>query len=195
LPHFFVSSKDIQGKKALITGPLAHHLKGPLRMKSGERIHLVDEKMRGYHVVLDGIGRNEISGEVIGEDEGRVSDTAVILAQAIIKGKRMDLIVQKATELGIMEIIPIITERSVVRPTTSGGIKDMRRWQIIAEEASRENSQFIYRLSMERCRAHINHMQAILYMGEGAGVDVAEALRQMMHVLDIELSHNLENMA
>ena len=61
--------------------------------------------------------------------------------------------------------------------------------------AARENSQFIHRLSMERCRAHINHMQAILYMGEGAGVDVAEALRQMMHVLDIELSHNLENMA
>jgi 16S rRNA (uracil1498-N3)-methyltransferase len=142
LPHFFISSKDIQGKKALITGPLAYHLKGPLRMKSGERIHLVDEKMRGYHCVLKDIGRSDISGEVIGEDEGRVSDTVVTLAQAIIKGKRMDLIVQKATELGITEIIPIISERSVVRPTPSVGIKDMRRWQIIAEEASQQSERW-----------------------------------------------------
>ena len=142
MPHFFISSNDIQGKTALITGPLAHHLKGPLRMKSGERIHLVDEKMRGYHVVLKDIGRSDISGEVIGEDEARVSDTAVTLAQAIIKGKRMDLIVQKATELGIMEIIPIISERSVVRPTPSSGIKDMRRWQIIAEEASQQSERW-----------------------------------------------------
>lgn len=60
--------------------------------------------------------------------------------------------------------------------------------------AASDNSQFIYRLSMERCRNYINHMQAVLHICEGTGDDVAETLRQMMHMLDLEISHSLEVM-
>ncbi len=56
-----------------------------------------------------------------------------------------------------------------------------------------ENSQFISRLSMERCRSYISHMQAILHMCEGTGDDVAETLQHMMQALDAELRWNLQN--
>lgn len=142
MPHFFISSKNIEGKKVIITGPLVRHLKGALRMKPGEMVHLVDEKMSGYHVVLEELGKKEIKGEIIGRDERRVGNLAVTLAQSIIKGKRMDLIVQKATELGVMEIIPITSERSIVKPTVSSGMANVRRWQKIAEEASQQSNRW-----------------------------------------------------
>lgn len=60
--------------------------------------------------------------------------------------------------------------------------------------AARDNSQFICRLSLERCRRYVSHMQAVLHMCDGTGEDVAEALRHMMHSLDSELSHSLKTM-
>ena len=61
-------------------------------------------------------------------------------------------------------------------------------------QAAQNNSRFIYRLSMERCRSYISHMQAILHICEGTTDDVALALQQMMHMLDLEISHSLEVM-
>ena len=60
--------------------------------------------------------------------------------------------------------------------------------------AARETSQFICRLSMERCRHYVGHMQAVLHICEGTTEDVAETLQQMMHILDLEISHSLETM-
>lgn len=57
-----------------------------------------------------------------------------------------------------------------------------------------ENSQFIYRLSLERCRGYISHMQAILHICEETGDDVAEALHHMMQALDMELRHSMQKM-
>lgn len=142
MPHFFVSSKNINGKKVFITGPLVRHLKDALRMRVGERVHLVDQEMKGYHVILKEIKRTKIEGEIIGIDEVRMGDLALTLAQVIIKHKRMDLIVQKATELGVKEIIPVISERSIVRPILSSGMVNLRRWQAIAEEASQQSNRW-----------------------------------------------------
>lgn len=58
--------------------------------------------------------------------------------------------------------------------------------------AARDNSQFICRLSLERCKGYISHMQAILHVCDSKGEDVTEALHQVMHILDIELSHQLK---
>lgn len=55
-----------------------------------------------------------------------------------------------------------------------------------------ENSQFIHRLSIERCRGYVSHMQAILHVCEGTGGDVAETLQHMMQTLDAELRWNLQ---
>ncbi len=57
---------------------------------------------------------------------------------------------------------------------------------------ARENSQFICRLSIERCRGYISHMQAILHMCEGTGEDVTDTLHHMMQTLDAELCLSLQ---
>lgn len=142
MPHFFISSKNIEGKKVLITGPLVRHLKGSLRMRIGEKIRLVDEKMRGYYVVLKEFGRKEITGEVIEMDEGKPDGLAVTLAQGIIKRKKMDLVIQKATELGVKEIIPIISERCAVKPALTDDSHNLIRWQTIAVEASQQSNRW-----------------------------------------------------
>ena len=142
MPHFFISSEDIKGNFVTISGPLLRHLKGSLRMREGEKVYLVDERQAGYHVVLTEVGRKEIRGEVIGREQGTLPTLDITLAQAIIKGKRMDLVVQKATELGVMEVMPVISERSVVRPTESGDAANLRRWKAIAEEASQQSRRW-----------------------------------------------------
>ena len=59
-------------------------------------------------------------------------------------------------------------------------------------KVARDNSQFIRRLSLERCRSYISHMQAVLHICDSRGEDVAEALCQIMQALDAELAHNLK---
>lgn len=142
MPHFFISSQNINGNKVLITGPLVRHLRDSLRMKVGDKVHLIDQEMRGYYAILTELGRTNIKGEITGRDEGRTPNLTVTLIQATIKNKRMDLIIQKATELGVNEIIPIISERSVVRPNLSGGMANLRRWQTIAEEAAQQSNRW-----------------------------------------------------
>lgn len=57
---------------------------------------------------------------------------------------------------------------------------------------ARDNSQFISRLSLERCRSYVTHMRAILHVCEETGEDVADALHHMMQALDMELDHHLQ---
>lgn len=60
---------------------------------------------------------------------------------------------------------------------------------------ARANIQFAHRLSIERCRGYITHMQALLHVCEGAGEEVTEALQQVIVLLDLELSHNLKQLS
>ncbi|WP_172620672.1 RsmE family RNA methyltransferase [Rubrobacter xylanophilus] len=109
-----------------------HHLRRVLRARSGERFEAVDAVGRLFMAEL----REGASAEAVELlNEAGVEERAEVwLYQAVPKGKRMDLLVEKATEVGVAGITPLVCERSVVRP---GGNK-VERWRRIAESAARQ---------------------------------------------------------
>lgn len=117
-----------------IAGEKAHYLSAVLRCRKGDEFIFFDAQGISYKAIVKGITRNEVFAEIAGVVQ---SDTEpllnIVLIQGLLKGEKMDLVIQKTTELGVREIVPTITERSQVRET-----RKIDRWRKIAEDAARQ---------------------------------------------------------
>jgi 16S rRNA (uracil1498-N3)-methyltransferase len=140
--HRFYLAPDHWNPDALVlSGAEAHHCRNVLRLEPGDKV-----------VVFDGRGR-ELTAEIISADSADIrlrklheAQTPVLrcqitLAQAIPKGKNMDLIVQKAVEIGAAEIAPIISDRTVVRLDEESAASKQSKWQTVAIEAAKQCGQ------------------------------------------------------
>ena len=110
----------------------AHHLFKVLRGERGDLIDIVDGSGRLFAAELRG-GREAVVLEELAAPD--VADTEVSLYQAVPKGGRMDLVVEKATEVGVASIVPLLTERGVVSPREG----KVGRWRRVAEAAARQS--------------------------------------------------------
>jgi 16S rRNA (uracil1498-N3)-methyltransferase len=139
MPRFYVPSPSIQDELLKIEGEEVKHIRKVLRLKAGDKI-----------VVFNGLGK-EYEGTILEEKPSSVlvkvqniffpqkdSPLEVTLAQSLLKGERMDFLIQKATELGVKEIIPFFSSRSVPLLETSRRLQRHRRWERIAVEASKQ---------------------------------------------------------
>ncbi len=136
--RFFVNRESIINNRVEITGDDAEQVRKVLRMKEGDEIAVLDGTGWEYRVQLDEIKKGYAAGEIKFKDfKSEDSKIKIILGQGMPKGDKMDFIVQKATELGIHEIVPLILERCIVRikDKDSGKIK---RWQRIAKESAEQ---------------------------------------------------------
>ena len=121
----------------------SHYISQVLRMRTGEEITVVDGMGLEYLCSVSEIGKKKV---ILDVGEGRENKSEppfkVTLFQSVSKGERMDLTIQKATELGVYEIVPVLSERCVVKldKDTKGKID---RWQKIALEASRQSGRGI----------------------------------------------------
>jgi len=117
-----------------IAGENARYLLTVLRCREGEELEILDGRGLCYSTKIVSLTRKEVIAEVSGvTPRNTESGINLILAQGLLKGEKMDLVVQKTTELGVKEIIPVVTERSQVRETRKTG-----RWKKIASDASRQ---------------------------------------------------------
>ncbi len=117
-----------------ITGEKAHYLATVLRCKAGDDIVIFDGKGASYRALIKSITRKEVFATIdVALKEDTESPLHIILVQGLLKGEKMDLVIQKTTELGVKEILPVITARSQVRAT-----KKTTRWRKIAEDAARQ---------------------------------------------------------
>ena len=130
--RFFVSKDQIHA----ITGSDVHHIKAVLRMKAGDQLELLDGTGKIYKAKISEIRKDKIICKVL---SSRIEETdfkvKVTLAQCLPKAKKMDLIIQKCTELGVSRIIPVLSERSIAK-----GEKP-ERWKKIAKEAAEQSSR------------------------------------------------------
>jgi 16S rRNA (uracil1498-N3)-methyltransferase len=115
------------------------HIAAALRMKPGETLVLCDGKGTEYAATISQIGRAELVAEIVNEAKREMPYPRVTLGQGLPKSDKMDWIVQKATELGVSNILPLATERTIVK------IKDeekrINRWQKIAREAAMQSNR------------------------------------------------------
>jgi len=136
--RFYLPPGQYQEDTLFLAGREAHHARHVLRVRPGERI-----------IVLDGVGR-EFHCEVEGSDNDRVRlrvgeirvhappACAVTLLQALPKGRIMDAIIQKATELGVARIVPLLSERVVVQIGEENLARKTTKMQLVAVEAIKQ---------------------------------------------------------
>ncbi len=137
--RFVVRHEAIAGQRIRFDRKEAHHLGRVLRLRSGALLEAVDGAGRLYAVRLDTLGHDSASGTILREDApARESPCAVTLAQAILKGDRMTWLVQKATELGVARIVPLLTARVVARATGERVGGRAERWARVAREAMKQ---------------------------------------------------------
>jgi 16S rRNA (uracil1498-N3)-methyltransferase len=139
--RFFISAETWNAGTLSLAGPEAHHARDVLRMRVGERIVLFNG--RGHEITAEivDLGVDEIVLRKLHEAETPRVRCRIVLGQAIPKGKNMDLIVQKAVEIGAAEIAPIISDRTIVQVDSESAAQKQSKWQQIAVEAAKQCGQ------------------------------------------------------
>jgi 16S rRNA (uracil1498-N3)-methyltransferase len=132
---FFITPEAVHGETALITGAEAHHLRAVLRLAAGDRIRLFDGAGRIHEAIITRMSKGEVEALVVASETAPPAPVQVHIGQALLKGKKMDLLVQKANELGIEALAPFTSARCDVRAGNPG--RD-ERWQRIALESCKQ---------------------------------------------------------
>jgi len=135
--RIFLLKSSLSDRPVVIEDEKAHYLASVLRCKPGDRIIVTDENGGSYAARVLSASKKKITIEIAGDYKMNTeSSLDIILAQGLLKGEKMDFVIQKATELGVAAIIPVVTERSQLRET-----RKLPRWKKIAEEASRQSGR------------------------------------------------------
>ena len=143
MPVFFITSDCIQNNRLMVTGPLVQHLRGSLRVKPGELLWFGDQNRRRYQVRLDEVALKSLAGDIVDvSTEQQNHGVHVTVAHALIKAHRMSWMLQKTTELGVADVVPLITERTGVHAKASQYKQMVERWQRIALEAAQQTERW-----------------------------------------------------
>lgn len=143
MQHFFVPPSQVEETEIMITGSDVNHMKNVLRMRPGEEVSVSDGNNCHYlcrikeyegtaEAVLDIVQRQENDTEL---------SSKIYLFQGLPKQDKMGLIVQKAVELGVYQIIPVATKRCVVRLDEKKAEKKIKRWQEISKSAAKQSGR------------------------------------------------------
>ncbi len=139
--RFYLSPEHWDPSALTLRGTEAHHARDVLRMRRGERAVLFNGHGREVTAEVVDLARDEIRLRKLHETETPPLRCRITLGQAIPKGKNMDLIVQKAVEIGAAEIAPLISERTIVDLGTKEAEQKQVKWQQIAIEAAKQCGQ------------------------------------------------------
>ena len=139
MSRFFVTPDSVKNGKIYAGKEESHHIADIMRLKEGDEVTVFDGSGKEYTGRIESIRNKNV---IIGVDKVAVttpkSSAEISLAQTLIKKDKIDYIVEKATELGVSEIIPIETKRAVVRPGESRKEHKLERWHKIAIEAAKQ---------------------------------------------------------
>jgi RNA methyltransferase, RsmE family len=172
MPRFFITKDAVEqkenGKKVItITGSDAHHIAYSLRMAAGESVTVCDMQKNEYKCAISSVAPDLVRADVVSESP---SDTEppyrAYLYQALTKGDKMETIIQKAVETGVFEIIPMVTERCIVKLTGDFADKKIPRWQKIAEEAAKQCGRGI----IPAVRQPVTFAKAMQLIKENGGI-------------------------
>ena len=143
MPVFFISSSSIQGQFITLGDPLYTHLCKSLRVHIGQELLLRDEQRQQHRITIIEISKTFLTVEIQDTQSGPPQhNPTVTLAQSILKREQMAWSIQKSTELGVTNIIPIITERTQSRFGSHSLNHYRERWERIALEAAQQSERW-----------------------------------------------------
>lgn len=136
LNRVYVDAALESGTRCTLQGSAANHVVNVLRLRSGDALTLFNGRGGEYAGRIDSMRKDIVVVEVGDHDPvERESPLHLTLAQGISRGERMDLVMQKATELGVSKIIPLLTERTVVRLDARQAERKLQHWRAITVAA------------------------------------------------------------
>jgi len=139
--RFYISPNQSDSDALVLGGPEAHHARDVLRMKHGAKAVLFNGRGREITAEIVDLGRDEIRFRKLHQAETPPLRCRITLGQAIPKGRNMDLIVQKAVEIGASEIAPLASERTIVDIDQKEAARKQAKWQQVAIEAAKQCGQ------------------------------------------------------
>lgn len=152
MKRFFVEEAQIEETQIVITGQDVNHIKNVLRMKVGDALWISDGKKKEYNCLIEHIGKAEVQTRIIYVQEPDFElPSRLYLFQALPKGDKMEMVIQKAVELGAYAIIPVATSRCVVHLDSSKAKKKVCRWQQIAQSAAMQSRRLFIPKVYEVC--------------------------------------------
>ncbi len=139
---FFVPAALLQENEVTLTDQLAHQLSHVLRLSRGEHVVLLDGLGGAYEAELQEVAPHRATARIVKKSFPRTEPRLrLILYQALPKGKKMDWVLQKGTELGVSAFVPMTTERSIVQNPARIGKSRIARWQRIVTEAAEQSGR------------------------------------------------------
>jgi 16S rRNA (uracil1498-N3)-methyltransferase len=184
MPRFYIPNPHIQDGLLKIEGDEVKHIRKVLRLKAGDEILVFDGSGKEFEGTIVEEGRSSVMVKVQGIFSSKGdSSLEVTLAQSLLKGEKMDYLIQKATELGVKEIIPFFSSRSVPLLEKSRRPNRHHRWEKIAAEASKQcgrgvvpKIESLQDYSGMLRAASTDHLRLILW--ERGGIKLKEVLER-----------------
>ena len=139
MSRFYAPPENIRGNAIYIDGQEARHILNVMRLGLNDKVVVFDGTGKEYIGFINDVKPKSLKIEIVSTKTPRAEDAPrITLVQAIPKKEKMDYIVEKSTELGVHRIIPVISERTVVRPEKDKRANKVIRWRKIARESAKQ---------------------------------------------------------
>jgi 16S rRNA (uracil1498-N3)-methyltransferase len=139
--RFHIAPENWNPDALVLANAEAHHARDVLRLKSGDKLVVFNGRGREITAEIIDLGKDEIRLRRLHEAETAPLRCRITLGQAIPKGKNMDLIVQKAVEIGAAEIAPVLSDRTIVHVDLESAAQKQAKWRQVAIEAAKQCGQ------------------------------------------------------
>lgn len=158
--HFFVTPNQVSGDEIYIEGSDVNHICNVLRMKKGEKLQISDGNNKRYLCQIDEMTVEKVFLHILEEEIGDTElPSKIYLFQGLPKSDKMELIVQKAVELGVYEIVPVSTKRAVVKLDAKKAGKKVERWNSIAKGGAKQSGRTV----IPKVRGVMSYQEALTY--------------------------------
>jgi 16S rRNA (uracil1498-N3)-methyltransferase len=140
MSKFYIDKNNIINNKVLISRDESRHIIKVLRYKIDDLITLFDSEGMTYECVIKAFENERITAEIIEKIENKNSETTkIVLAQAVLKSKKMDSVIQKSTELGISRIIPFFSSRTIPKWNSDKCFDKAEHWRNIVKASVKQS--------------------------------------------------------
>ncbi|MBQ2676284.1 MAG: 16S rRNA (uracil(1498)-N(3))-methyltransferase [Clostridia bacterium] len=184
MPRFF---EKVTGDDVIISGENAQHIAKSLRMSSGECITLCDDGI-DYHCEIQSVNADSVHCRVVKKEQNLTEpDVQVTLYQCVPKSDKLEYVVQKAVELGVSAVVPVLSERCVSRPDEKSAHKKGQRYNKIALEACKQSGrgkvvEVLPMISFAKAVDQIKNFDAAVLFYEGGGAPLKEIIAKQKSV-------------
>ncbi len=184
---FFVDPGTVREGRAELAGAVAHQIRNVLRLRPGDTVELLDGSGFVLLARLVAVSKEGVAAEVV---ERRRSNSEpgveLVLYQALLKGQKMELVLQKGTEIGVSRFVPVLSERCISRPAAADLERRLERWQAIVREAAEQSGRAVLpRVAAlesleEACRSAVAGGLALMAWEEEHALGIGRVLRESL---------------